>query len=160
MIKCDCRKHRRLNDIDPQWLMDYAQNNPGVCIFGDVENIEQLKQNLSPPEWQRLSSAWHKHKHKHKQHQQQSEDNQLWSTAFKDFHNACQEHNLTPYEVLHLLTAYLDANGCKMIAREIETMRRAGSKVYEIRSGGYSFHVSSAVEESIDDEVIEESSVD
>jgi hypothetical protein len=142
MTKRDCRDYRRIDDIDSQWLADYAHKNPGVYIFGTVENIEQLKQGLGSIEWQRILSAWRKHK------QRQAKDSQLLSAALKDFHDACQDLNLIPHEVLQVLTAHLEANGGEMIAREIEAMRQVYSRIYGPHSGGQSFDLASAVEKS------------
>ena len=51
MNKLDCRGYRRTDDIDPQWLADYAHKNPGVYLFGAAENIDQLKKDLGSIEW-------------------------------------------------------------------------------------------------------------
>jgi len=144
MTKRNYRDYRRIGDIHPQWLADYAHKNPGVYFFGTVKNIEQLKQDLGSIEWQRMLSAWREH------NQRQSKDSRLLSAALKDFHNACHDLNLIPHEVLQVLTAYLEANGGEMIAREIEAMRQVYSRVYGPHSGEQSFDLASEVEKSID----------
>ena len=144
MTKSDSRDYRWTDDIDPQWLADYAHKNPGVYFFGTVENIDQLKQDLGSIEWQRMLSAWREHK------QRQSINSRLLSATLKDFHDVCQDLNLIPHEVLQVLTAYLEANGGEMIAREIEAMRKVYSRVYGPHSGEQSFDLASAVEKSID----------
>ena len=143
MTKRDSRDYRRTNDIDSQWLADYAHKNPGVYFFGTVDDIDQLKQDLGSIEWQRMLSTWHEH------NQRQSKDSRLLSAALKDFHDVCQDLNLIPHEVLQLLTAHLEANGGEMIAREIEAMRQVYSRVYGPHSGEQSFDLASAVEKSI-----------
>ena len=143
MTKSDSRDYRRTDDIDPQWLADYAHKNPGVYFFGTVDDIDQLKQDLGSIEWQRMLSTWHEH------NQRQSKDSRLLSAALKDFHDVCQDLNLIPHEVLQLLTAHLEANGGEMIAREIKAMRQVYSRVYGPHSGEQSFDLASAVEKSI-----------
>ena len=143
MTKSDSRDYRRTDDIDPQWLADYAHKNPGVYFFGTVEDIDQLKQDLGSIEWQRMLSAWCDHK------QRQSKDSRLFSAALKEFHDVCQDLNLVPHEVLQLLTAHLEANGGEMIAREVKAMRQVYSRVYGPHSGEQSFDLASAVEKSI-----------
>ena len=145
MTKRDYRDFRRTDDIDPQWLADYSHKNPGVYFFGTVKDIEQLKHDLGSIEWQRMLSVWREHK------QRQSKDNRLLSAALKDFHDACQNLNLIPHEVLQVLTAHLVANGGEMIAREIEAMREVYSSVYGPHSGGQSFDMASAMETSTDE---------
>ena len=124
MTKLDCRGYRRTDDIDPQWLADYADKNPGVYLFGPTENIDKLKKDLGSTEWQRMLSVWRKHK------EQQCKDEQLLSAALRDFHDTCMDLNLTPHEVLQVLTAHLEANGGNLIAREIEAMRQVYSRAY------------------------------
>ena len=144
MTRRDCRDYRRIGDIHPQWLADYAHKNPGVYFFGTAKNIEQLKQDLGSIEWQRMLSAWREHK------KRKNKDSRLLSVALKDFHNACHDLNLIPHEVLQVLTAYLEANGGEMIAREIEAMRQVYSRVYGPHSREQSSDLASAVEKSID----------
>jgi len=130
VTKLDCRGYRRTDDIDPQWLADYAEKNPGVYLFGAADNIDKLKKDLGSTEWQRMLSVWRKHR------QQQSKDDQLLSAALKDFHDTCMDLNLVPHEVLQVLTAHLEANGGKTMAREIKAMRQVYSRVYGPHSVG------------------------
>jgi hypothetical protein len=141
VTSCDCPMCRRIDDIDPQWLVDYANKNPGVFFNGTVENIDQLKQDLGSTEWQRMLAAWRKYR------QQQSK----LAAALKDFQYACQDLNLAPHEVLQVLTAHLEANGCEAIQREIEAMREVYSRVYKPHSDGQSCDLAAVVEESTDD---------
>jgi len=137
----DCCMCRRIDDIDSQWLADYASKNPGVFFNGTVENIDQLKQDLGTTEWQRMLAAWQKYK------RQQIK----LAEALKDFHYACKDLNLAPHEVLQVLTAHLEANGCEIIQQEIEAMRRVYSNVYDPHSSGQSCEPATAVEKSTDD---------
>ena len=132
MTKLDCRGYRRTDDIDPQWLADYAEKNPGVYLFGTTENIDKLRKDLGSIEWQRMLSVWREHK------QRQSKDDRLLSAALKDFHETCMDLNLIPHEVLQVVTAHLEASGGKTIAREIEAMRQVYSRVYRAHRGGQS----------------------
>jgi hypothetical protein len=132
---------RRIDDIDPQWLVDYANQNPGVFFKGTVENIDQLKQDLGSTEWQRMLTAWRKYK------QQQSK----LMAALKEFQHACQDLNLAPHEVLQALTAHLATNGCQVIRREVEAMREVYSSVYGPHSNGRSRALAAVVETSTDD---------
>lgn len=142
MTKLDCRGYRRTDDIDPQWLADYAGKNPGVYLFGATENIDKLKKDLGSIEWQRMLSVWREHK------QRQSKDDRLLSAALKDFHETCMDLNLIPHEVLQVVTAHLDASGGKTIAREIEAMRQVYSRVYGPNSGAQSITPASSMRTS------------
>lgn len=142
MTKRDCRGYRRTDDIDRQWLADYADQNPGVYLFGNAENIDKLRRDLGSTEWQRMLSVWRKHK------QQESRGSQLLSLALKDFHDACVDLNLIPHEVLQVLTAHLEASGGELIAREIEAMHQVYSRVYGANSGGQSLDLASSAEKS------------
>ena len=144
MTKLDCRGYRRTDDIDPQWLADYAHKNPGVYLFGTAENIDKLKKDLGSIEWQRMLSVWREHK------QQQSKDGELFSAALKDFHDTCLDLNLIPHEVLQVLTAHLEASGGEVIAREIEAMRQVYSRIYGHHSGGRAFDLDLIPEKSTD----------
>ncbi len=124
MTKFDCRGYRRTDDIDPQWLADYAEKNPGVYLFGTSGDIDKLKKDLGSTEWQRMLSVWREYK------QRQGKDDQLLSAALKDFHDTCMELKLIPHEVLQVVTAHLEANGGKFIAREIAAMRQVYSRFY------------------------------
>ena len=141
MTSCDCRMCRRIDDIDPQFLVDYANKNPGVFFKGAVENIDQLKQDLGSTEWQRMLAAWRKYK------QQQGK----LAVALKEFQHACQDLSLAPHEVLQVLTAHLEANGCEEIRREIEAMREVYSSVYGPCGNRTSCGVAAVVETSADD---------
>jgi hypothetical protein len=138
---CDCRTCRRIDDIDPQWLVDYANKNPGVFFKGTVENIDQLKQDLGSTEWHRMLAAWRRYK------QQQGK----LTAALKEFHHACQDLNLAPHEVLQVLTAHLEANDCQAIQRDIEAMREVYSSVYGPQANEPSRALAAAVETSSDD---------
>ena len=124
MTKRDCRGFRRNDDIDPQWLADYAEKNPGVYLFGNEKDIDRLRRDLGSTEWQRMLSVWREHK------QQENKDDQLLAAALKDFHQACTELNLVPHEELRVLTAHLQVSGGKLVAREVEAMHKVYSRVY------------------------------
>ena len=141
MTKRDCQMYRRTDDIDPQWLVEYAHKNPGVYCNGTVESIDQLKQDLGSSEWQRMLAAWRKHK------QRQSE----FLATIKEFHDTCRELNLNPQEVLQVLTAHLWATGGELIQRKIESMRQAYSRDYGPHCGLQSCDPALEMEKSIDE---------
>lgn len=144
MNKRECPGYRRTDDIDPQWLADYARENPGVYLFGNAENIDKLKKDLGSTEWQRMLSVWREHK------QQQIKDEQLLATTLREFHDTCLDLNLIPHEVLQVLTAHLEANGGEMVAREIKAMRNVYSSVYGPGSSRQSVDQVSSVEKITD----------
>jgi hypothetical protein len=129
VTKSDCRGFRRNDDIDPQWLADYAEKNPGVYLFGNAEDIDRLRRDLGSTEWQRMLSVWREHK------QQECRDNELLASALKDFHDACTDLNLVPHEVLRVLTAHLEVTGGELVAREVEAMHKVYSRVYGTHGG-------------------------
>jgi hypothetical protein len=124
VTKRDCFGYRRTDDIDPKWLADYAEKNPGVYLFGVTENADKLKRDLGSTEWQRMLSVWREHQ------RQQSKDERLFTAALKEFHKTCLDLNLVPHEVLQVLTAHLEASGGRSIALEVEAMRQVYARVY------------------------------
>ena len=141
MTKRDCRMYRRTDDIDPQWLVEYAHKNPGVYCNGTVESIDQLKQDLGSSEWQRMLAAWRRHK------ERQSE----FLATVKEFHDTCKELNLNPQEVLQVLMAHLWATGGELIQRKIESMRQTYSRDCGSHCGGQSPDLALEMEKSTDE---------
>ena len=123
MTKRDYRGYRRNDDIDPQWLAEYAEKNPGVYLFGNEKDIDRLRRDLGSTEWQRMLSVWREHQ------QRENRDDQLLAAALKDFHQACMDLSLVPHEVLRVLTAHLQVSGGKLVAKEVEAMHKVYSRV-------------------------------